>query len=415
MTDYTLSCLSSGRTMPDRDDTIVLANPEAGEPAFLQAKYREARLRVGPACHGIYRFGDWLPIRRRLDGSSAPVTYKSTGLASALGLSNLHITFSGYWPERGVHMPTGTFKECEAYAVCARMPAGFPERLVVASAGNTARAFIHVCSQNRIPLLVVVPEANLTAVWSPNPPAPEVQLIAAGGGADYFDAIRIADEFAGRQGYAAEGGARNVARRDGMGTTVLSAATTIGRIPEYYFQAVGSGTGAIAAWEAAQRLEADGRFGPNRMRLMLSQNAPFLLLYDSWKLGSRELVKIDDETERRHTDEIYAKVLSNRRPPYAIKGGLYDALQATNGEMYAVSNEAAVEASGLFETYEGADISEEAAVATASLVAAVREQEVPRDAVIMLNITGGGLLRYKQEHAVYPVEPQRVVMPGEDI
>lgn len=415
MTNYTLRCLSSGRIMTDRDDTIVLANPEAGEPAFLRAIYGVKHLRVGPACEGIYRFANWLPVSRQLEGSSAPVTYKSTGLAAALGLSNLYITFSGYWPDRGVQMPTGTFKECEAYAVCARMPAGFPERLVVASAGNTARAFIHVCSQNRIPLLVVVPEANLDAVWSPEPPAPEVQLIAAGGGADYFDAIRIADEFARRQGYVAEGGARNVARRDGMGTTVLSAATTIGSIPEYYFQAVGSGTGAIAAWEAAQRLEADGSYGPNFMRLMLSQNAPFLLLHDSWKRRTRELVEIDDETERRHTDEIYAKVLSNRRPPYAIKGGLYDALLATNGVMYAVSNEAVVEASGLFETHEGADISEAAAVATASLVEAVREQELPRDAVIMLNITGGGLRRYKQEHAVHPVQPRRVIMPGEEI
>ena len=415
MTEYSLTCLSSGRSLPDCPDSIVLSNPQAGEPAFLRASYAQGQLNPGPESDGIYRFAEWLPICRRLAGSSAPVTFKSTGLAAALGLSNLYITFSGYWPERGVHMPTGTFKECEAYAVCARMSAAFPHRLVVASAGNTARAFIHVCSQNHIPLLVVVPEANLDAVWSPQPVAKEVQLVAAGGGADYFDAIRIADEFARRQGYAAEGGAKNVARRDGMGTTVLSAATTIGRIPEYYFQAVGSGTGAIAAWEAAQRLEADGRYGPNRMRLMLSQNAPFLLLYDSWKRKTRELVEIDDETERQHTDEIYAKVLSNRRPPYAIKGGLYDALEATNGEMYAVSNEDAVEASGLFETHEGADISDAAAVATASLVAAVRDQEVPRDALIMLNITGGGLRRYKQEHAIYPVEPQRVIMPGEQV
>jgi len=54
------------------------------------------------------------------------------------------------------------------------------------------------------------------------------------------------------------GGARNIARRDGMGTTVLSAADCIGRIPDVYFQAVGSGTGAIAAHEANERLLEDG-------------------------------------------------------------------------------------------------------------------------------------------------------------
>ena len=56
-----------------------------------------------------------------------------------------------------------------------------------------------------------------------------------------------------------------------MATTVLSAVTTIGRIPDYYFQAVGSGTGAIAAWEANQRLIEDGRFGTNLMKLKIGR------------------------------------------------------------------------------------------------------------------------------------------------
>ncbi len=77
--------------------------------------------------------------------------------------------------------------------------------------------------------------------------------------------------------FFAEGGAKNVARRDGMATTMLSAATTIGEIPDYYFQAVGSGTGAIAAWEANMRLIGDGRFGETVMKLMVSQNHPFVL------------------------------------------------------------------------------------------------------------------------------------------
>ncbi len=55
-----------------------------------------------------------------------------------------------------------------------------------------------------------------------------------------------------------------MARRDGMGTTVLSATTFIGRIPDYYFQAIGSGTGAIAAWEANLRFLQDGRFGAQK-------------------------------------------------------------------------------------------------------------------------------------------------------
>ena len=92
-----------------------------------------------------------------------------------------------------------------------------------------------------------------------------------------------------------------------MGTTLLSAVETIGRIPDAYFQAVGSGTGAIAAWENACRLAKDGRFGENKMRVYCAQNAPFTLMYDSWKAGSRDLVPITPEESRKSAEVILAK------------------------------------------------------------------------------------------------------------
>lgn len=63
-----------------------------------------------------------------------------------------------------------------------------------------------------------------------------------GTGNDYTDAINLAGRIAKLPGMVSEGGARNVARRDGMGTMMLDAAVTIGKMPDHYFQAVGSGT-----------------------------------------------------------------------------------------------------------------------------------------------------------------------------
>ena len=122
--------------------------------------------------------------------------------------------------------------------------------MVVASAGNTARAFARVCSENNIPLLLCIPQDCIDAMWSAKPLNPCVKLVATERGSDYFDAIYLSNIICELDKFYPEGGAKNVARRDGMGTTVLSAVTTIGRIPDYYFQAVGSGTGAMAAWEA---------------------------------------------------------------------------------------------------------------------------------------------------------------------
>jgi cysteate synthase len=208
--------------------------------------------------------------------------------------------------------------------------------------------------------------------------------------------------------FYAEGGAKNIARRDGMATTVLSAVTTIGRIPDYYFQAVGSGTGAIAAWEANMRLIEDGRFGSNLMKLMVSQNAPFVPMYDAWRADSRAMLPYDADKARRDVMIIDAKVLSNRKPPYGIKGGLYDALKATNGEILVATNAQARKAAKLFEELEGVDIHPAAAVATATLIKAVQDGKVEKDATIMLNITGAGEQAFKREHETYSLEPAKV-------
>ena len=100
----------------------------------------------------------------------------------------------------------------------------------------------------------------------------------------------------------------------------------------------GSGTGAIAAWEANMRLIEDGRFGSHLMKLMVSQNAPFVPMYNAWREDSRDMLHYDDDKARRDVEIIDAKVLSNRKPPYSIAGGLYDALKATDGEMFALTN-----------------------------------------------------------------------------
>lgn len=404
-----LRCLETGKEF--RDNGRMLSNPDCGKPAFLRTIYFDKQFRVREKLPGIYRYSMWLPVRRVLRGSGAPVTYKSEGLAKELGLDNLYITFNGYWPEKGAFMKTGTFKECEAYSVCSRIPRrkGRRETLVVASAGNTARAFSKVCSENGISLLVVIPEAYLDAMWFEKPLDPCVKVVAVGKGCDYTDAINVAGMACKFDGYFAEGGAANVARRDGMATTVLSAVTTIGNIPDFYFQAVGSGTGAIAAWEANIRFIESGEYGGKKMRLMLSQNAPFLLIRDSWNAGSRELVALDEKTAKEQQAVIKAKVLSNRKPPYSQVGGLYDALVDTKGEVLAVTNEEAAAARMLFERLEGNDLSHAAAVAAASLVQAVKAGKVPKSAAVMLNVTGGGIERFQREKKTVRITPDAVI------
>jgi cysteate synthase len=278
--------------------------------------------------------------------------------------------------------------------------------MVIASVGNTARAFAYLSTLTDFPVVIVVPEHSAHNLWIPGRrPGDSIRLITLGKGNDYADAIRLSERIAGIEGMMPEGGARNVARRDGMGVTMLDAAVTMGGLPDDYFQAVGSGTGGIAAWEAALRLRDDGRFGERLPRLHLAQNLPFAPMYNAWKARRRDIVPdLDMPDAKRHIEEMYTDILSNRNPPYGVVGGVYDALMDTQGDMYAVSRDEAIQAKNLFEGAEGIDILPPAAVAVAALLQAC-ERGLDKTRRVLLNITGGGFERLKQEVRISRVEP----------
>ena len=407
-TNYQLENVGTGRIFSDEGWT--LADPESPSPSLVRAVYEHRQFNPREELKGLYRYADWMPIQRTLRHSHAPVTYKSKGLAKMLGMENLYITFSGYWPKIGAKMETCSFKETEAYSVCARLPRKNKRVLVVQSAGNTARAFARVCSDNNIPIVICIPQDNIHDLWFLSPLKNCVKVIATPKGMDYYDAIALGDKLCKNPRYLAEGGAKNIARRDGMGTTVLSAAEVIGRIPDAYFQAVGSGTGAIAAWENAMRLAEDGRYGKNAMRIYACQNSPFTIMYDSWKADSRELLPLTPQESRRNAEVILAKVLSNRKPPYSLAGGLYDALKATGGDMFKINNDEIVYWMLQFFQSEGVDIFPASAAAVASLAKALEEGKVQKDETVMLNITGGGMLNATRKGFTLK-EPDLVLSP----
>lgn len=409
-TKYDLLCCSTGHRFEDSGWT--LADPECNCPSLVRADYENKKFNPRTDLDGFYRYADWLPIRRTLENSCPPITYKSEALAAHLDLNNLYVTFSGYFPKIGARMETCSFKETEAYSVCARLPEDNDRVMVVASAGNTARAFAKVCSDNNIPLLISIPEDNINALWFTKPLNECVKIIASPKGSDYFDAIALGDAVCRCDRFFAEGGAKNIARRDGMGTTLLSAVETIGRIPDAYFQAIGSGTGTIAVWENNLRLIEDGRFGSHKMRLYPSQNDPFTIMYDSWKIHSRSLVPMSPEEARAAAAEIDAKVLSNRKPPYSLAGGLFDAIEDAGGDIFKVSNEDLHYWKNKFKELEGVDIHNAAAVAVASLNQAIENGVVDKDEVIMLNITGGGEELAKSENEVIYRQPDLVIDPA---
>ncbi|MEM2097538.1 MAG: cysteate synthase [Methanothrix sp.] len=386
MGEYTLRCAGCGNLLGDSATSCSL---DSGLP---RADYIERRF-APRELPGIWSFIDWLPVKRWNPATGASsITYRSSGLAGELDLNRLYISFSGYWPERGAMMRTCSFKELEAAPTMQMLLDNKTEEiLVVASAGNTARAFAEVCSITGQPLILFVPASSLDRLWTTVEPG-KVLLVGVNG--DYADAIKLAGVLSSRVGFRPEGGARNIARRDGMGTVLLDHVRRFNFLPDHYFQAIGSGTGGIAAWEASMRIVADSRFGEHLPRLHLAQNTPCAPVYAMW-LGIEEM-NFDAYgcPEGMHDD-----VLFNRNPPYAVPGGVRDAVVSTGGRVYGMDNSRAVSAQKLFEGSEGIDILPAAAVAVAALVDAVEAGFVDKEDNILLNITGGGMRRLEEDQS----------------
>jgi cysteate synthase len=425
LADYQLLCAhpDCGRRY-ETDDTFRLRcdGEISGShgPAFLRARYEKQRLEVRGTLPGIFNYSDWLPtgdvyISPTHFELGGPCTYRSQGLSRHLGLEHLFVAFNGYWPEKDARLVTGSFKEFEAQATIARSLSVFapdrPAPLMISSAGNTACGFNYVASGLGLPIYLVVPESGLAELSVPVETAPTLVVVRG----DYYDAICVAEDLATETGLMREGGARNVARRAGLGVSALHSVAHprqgSGALFDHYFQAVGSGTGAIAAHEAFQLLKRDGRFGDRTTRIHMVQNAPFTPVVDYWEAGGRSFDAMDDVVAKERISSVTAQVLTNRRPPYSIAGGLYDTLHESGGNAWRVTNGEIYRAGMLFRELEGIDIGPAAAAAVAALQQAVSTSAVGRQDHVLLHVTGGGAERLRSEKQMPPVRPTYMIAP----
>lgn len=352
---------------------------------------------------GIWRYIDWLPCNTKLRNQVGSITFKSEGLANELGLKNLHISFSGYCPEKNARNPTCSFKDLEASPTVAHMLENNQKNIVVASAGNTGKAFANLSILTDMETHLIIPYDYRDEMWMPSEPNDRIHLILVKG--DYYDCIRYAKKYAQDNKLNLERGIFNNARRDGLATVLYDAVMFMGKLPEDYFQGIGSGAGAIACWEANKRLNMMGYEG--KTRLVISQNHPFTPIINAW--NNRFKTLNEEDLKKEYIDEIYAKVLSNRNPPYSVVNGLYDALLDTNGCGISITNNEAKEGQSVFERTENIDIVPSAGVSVASLIKAIEENKVGKWNSILLNITGGGIENLKRDYKLHTIKAERTV------
>jgi len=406
---YHIKCIECGKTYSEDQYVTKCVN---GCDSVLRTEYENKQLEVIEKNQGILKYINWLPfknISRHLSENCSSFSMcESRKLADFIGLKHLLICRNTFRQNSNESMRTGTFKDIEAEMSFQRIieTKEYGKPFVLSSDGNVATSFIYYSNIFQYPIVLSVTEdARLNRIWSFRNSNPYVTLISMQGRCDYYNSIALANELGKNNKFVSEGGALNVARRDGIGTIMLDAARFLGHLPDHYFQSLGSGPGAIAVYEASLRLKEDGRFGKTLPKIHSSQNYPFVPMYEACQRRSRVIdSKYQDENAIELTKQVYAHVLTNRFPAYSIKGGVFDAMKETSGEFYSITNEEAVEAQKLFKKLEGYDIEPPVGITVASLIKSIESGTVNKDDHILLNIAGGGRGNMKREKFILDPE-----------
>ncbi len=95
-------------------------------------------------------------------------------------------------------------------------------------------------------------------------------------------------------------------------------------------------------------------------------------------------------------DELQSSIhLRDRGPAYSTRGGIFEVLIETQGDMLVADNLEGLHAKRLFEETEGIDIDPESAVTFAALLKAAWYNGIEKEALVLLNVTEAG--RYRQQ------------------
>jgi cysteate synthase len=366
--------------------------------------------------HSLSDFSAWLPVKEA-PTSWADVkvsTYQSERLAGRLGLKNLWVIFSGYWPEHDAGLVSLSFKQLDAEVSAVRVQERDGRIQLASSAGNLGLAIAQRSISHGSPAVVLIPDKAVHEMRVLGAPSRDCLCLVTVKDAVYGDVIALTNWIQDQlEDKLLKGGAvYNIATRGGHSVTFLNAMKTIGAPPDHYFQAVGSGTGAIAAWESILRYnqsESSGR----HTRLHLAQNHPFIPMVEAWH-GDKPGASYSTDEARERLSQVKASVLSNNSPPFNTTGGIKDCLTESGGRMYSVENREIESAMKLFEDTEGCDINPAAGAALAALIQAIEQRTFDPGDTVALHITGGGGSMLGRDHQLHPLKPSLTISRGED-
>ena len=330
----------------------------------------------------LSRYWPMLPIKKRstiiqpsLSSYPTPL-YKSRKLGSFLGLRHL-------WIKDESKNFTKTFKARDALVSVSRFQEIGLTEFVMCSTGNTAAAFSYVMRYLRKPMTVHMFFPKWTVIDLEPRMKRNTRVTVVNGG--YDETIWVANEFCAKNRLPLEGGFSNPSRIEGSKTIAYEIAES-GLKPDWYVQAVTSGTGVYSLRKGYRELQAAGVVDsiPKLLCVQPEGCAPMVKAFR----GGQDKIDANDTPSFGHT---FATTLSNTNPSFSFPY-VRRAVLDTHGGFEEVSEAEISYAFLLLLKLEGLLVDPAAATALAGVFKATSEGRIDRDEIIVLNVCGG--LRY---------------------
>jgi threonine synthase len=270
--------LSGRRYDPDQ---LIGLDPEDGRP--LLARYDPPTRPFGPASSEgrrgpLWRWRELLPVRDERFivslGEGGTPLLDAPRVGNLLGLPKLQVKAESL-------NPTGSFKARGMAVAVSRAVELGARHLVAPSAGNAAGALAAYAAAAGVRATVVMP--------SDAPRANKDEVLIAGARLILMDGLisdcgRLARRLADAEGAFDLSTLKEPYRVEGKKTMGFELAEQCGwSLPDAVVYPAGGGTGLIGLWKAYAELEALGRIGPQRPRMIAVQSegcAPYVRAFE---------------------------------------------------------------------------------------------------------------------------------------
>jgi threonine synthase len=344
---------------------------------MIDVKYPLEKVHLHDSPNPFIRFAELLPIENlhdRLPDSRFTPVIHATRLGQKLGMPSLYL-------KNETVLPTSSTKDRMAAISLAYLHERGVRSFCTSSTGNSSTAYAYgIQSHPDMHLYLFTAENFVSRVQH----AEHSQVTHFGmRDASFVEAFEYAGVYARENNLVSERGFFNVGRREGLKMTFLEASEQIPQPIDCYVQAVSSAIGVYGNYKGAKELYQLKRINQLPKLLCVQQDtcAPMVHAHanNSETITSEYIVK--------KPKGIASAIL--RGDPTRAYPHIRRIVMESNGAFVAVSEAEIREARQAVEEYEGISPCFSASSAIAGIIKMARNDNFPKNDVVMINVTGG--------------------------